>query len=223
MGTSAASAVGVAWPWARMRSSTLRREGSAMASHSSSSPDGWSRCWGSGLACDIALQAGQVGVPALGVRLVVSGHVLPGALQRSESAFGHPKPGADALGGEGELHRQRVALVWPLALGVVPAEGEPVRRLRGLHNQRHGHPLAGRPVLEGQGSLAAGSRIEIGGVAEPLADLGGGGDHDLFLDDAGGHGGLLCRYATFGCACLESNATGINAQPLVAYLLTGFP
>src|SRR5215471_10171865 len=101
-----------------MRSSTFRREGSAMAPHSSSSPGDWSRCWGSGLACDIALQAGQMGVPALGVRLVVAGHVLPGALQRGEPAFGHPKPGAATLGDKGELHQERVALLWPLPLGI---------------------------------------------------------------------------------------------------------
>src|SRR5581483_7577873 len=114
--------VGVAWPRARMRSSTLRRDGSAMASHSSSSPGGTLRPAVSGLSCDIVLQAGQVGFPALVVRLIVAGRVLVRPPQGGEPAFGDAQPGSAALGGQSELHQQRVVLRRLLTVGVVPAE-----------------------------------------------------------------------------------------------------
>ena len=45
-------------------------------------------------------------------------------------------------------------------------------------NELHGHPLAGRPVFEGQDALAAGDRVEVGGFDSAAVRA------DFSLDDA---------------------------------------
>src|SRR5215469_12982706 len=122
--------VGVAWPWARSRSSTLRREGSAIASQSCSSSDpGRTRRPASLLAGDIVPEASQVSLPSLLMDVDVAGLLLLGSVKRLEPALGHPQSGTASLGGEGELDQGGIALMRRLALWIVPAEGEPVRRL----------------------------------------------------------------------------------------------
>ena len=173
-GTFSANELAVDSPPSTSRSSTRRREGSAMADHSWSSVPWLIRRGG-----EQVLEAAEERLPAVTVLRGVAGLVVVGPADGVETRLGDPQSGPlGALRYKCELDQDGVARHGRLALGVAPAEREPQRRFDRDHHQRR------RAILPSNTRVPAPPvpQVELDLVGEPPGDLVGLGDgapHDV--------------------------------------------
>ena len=194
-GTFCARELAVASPPSTSRSRTRRRDGSAIADHSSSSvpaliPPGGEQ----------SLEAADEEGPAVTVVLGVARLLLLGPADPVETGLRDPQTcSIAALCRERELDQDGIPRHGRLSVGVAPSERELLRRLDRLHHQGCHRWLLGRRVLEHEGAGATRSQIELDPVREPLGDLVGLGDRaphhvgrcldeDFAFDAQVGHG-----------------------------------